>query len=338
MTRSVGRGTMALEDGTGVDFAALRAARRERVLAAMADGGVDLLLLGRQGNARYVAGHRPIWRAVVTAWAPFCALRADGGVHLLHTTWDDGVPEEIPHENLSGLSWSPRTIVGDIAGIPGLAEATVVATDGLSSGLAMLLGHLAPEAELVDGEALMRGVRAVKLPAEIECIRTAVALTEGALTAAALEIRDGVDPARLKGAFHEAMGRYGISHPNAEGRFGSGAVLADGDLVPLDGALTFAGYEAAAGRTRVCGGGVAPAAAAWRSAMDGVIAGCRAGAEVPSSEGFDVYGVGLGLETLVGSLVPGMVLGVRGEVDGYTGTDTVLVTDGEPEVLTHLSA
>ena len=81
---------------------------------------------------------------------------------------------------------------------------------------------LAPDAELVDGEALMRGVRAVKLPAEIECIRTAVALAEGALTAAAAEIRAGVDRARLKGAFHEAVGRYGISHPNAEGRFGSG--------------------------------------------------------------------------------------------------------------------
>ena len=285
MTRSVGRGTMALEDGTGVDFAALRADRRERVLAAMAEGGIDLLLLGRQGNARYVAGHRPIWRAVVTAWAPFCALRADGGVHLLHTTWDDGVPEEIPHENLSGLSWSPRTIVGDIAGIPGLAEAKRVATDGLSSGLAMLLGHLAPEAELVDGETLMRDVRAVKLPAEVDCIRTAVALTEGALTGRGLEIRAGVDPARLKGAFHEAMGRYGISHPNAEGRFGSGTPLVDGELVPLEGALTFAGYEAAAGRTRVCGGGPTPSAAAWRAAMDEVIARCRAGEPVPSARG-----------------------------------------------------
>jgi hypothetical protein len=38
----------------------------------------------------------------------------------------------------------------------------------------------------------------VKLPAEVDCIRTAVALTEGALTAAALEVRAGVDPARLR--------------------------------------------------------------------------------------------------------------------------------------------
>jgi Xaa-Pro aminopeptidase len=329
---------MALEDGTGVDFATLRAARRQRVLAAMADGGVDLLLLGRQGNARYVAGHRPIWRAVVTAWAPFCALQADGGVHLLHTTWDDGVPEEIPHEHLSGLSWSPRTIVGDIAAVPGLAEAKVVATDGLSSGLALLLGHLAPDAELVDGESLMRSVRAVKLPAEVECIRTAVALTEGALTTAALEIRAGVDAARLKGAFHEAMGRYGISHPNAEGRFGSGGILTDGDLVPLEGALAYAGYEAAAGRTRVCGSGPSPGAE-WRAAMEAVIDRCRAGEAAPQEPGFDLYGVGLGVETLVEGepLRAGMVLGIRAELDGYLGTDTVLITPDAPERLTHLS-
>ena len=327
------RGTMALEDGTGVDFAALRADRRARVLAAMAEAEVDLLLLGRQGNARYVAGHRPIWRAVVTPWAPFAALRADGTVHLLHTTWDDGVPEEIPHENLSGLSWNPRVIVGDIAAIPGLAEARRVATDGMSSGLAMLLGHVAAGAELVDGEALMRGVRAVKLPAEVECLRTSIALTEGALTAAAAEIGPGVEPARLKGAFHDAMGRYGLSHPHDEGSFGSpdGAPIAEGDLVPLSGALAFAGYEPAVGRSRWCG----PAGPVdeWADAMAALVAGCVPGAAPPPG----AHGCGLGVETLVGPLQPGMVVGLHLTVGPYVGADTVLVTEGGPERLTHLS-
>ena len=120
----------------------------------------------------------------------------------------------------------------------------------------------------------------------------------GALTAAALEIRAGVDPARLKGAFHEAMGRYGISHPNAEGRFGSGTALVDGDLVPLEGALAYAGYEAAAGRTRVCGGGPSPGADGgppWTPSSTGA----APGEAVPEATGFDLYGVGLGVETLV---------------------------------------
>lgn len=327
------RGTMALEDGTGVDFAALRAERRDRVLAAMAAADVDLLLLGRQGNARYVAGHRPIWRAVVTPWAPFAALRADGAVHLLHTTWDDGVPDEIPHENLSGLSWNPRVIVGDIAAIPGLAEAKRVATDGMSAGLGMLLGHLAGEAELVDGEALVRGVRAVKLPAEVECLRTSIALTEGALTAAAAEIGPGVEPAVLKGAFHEAMGRYGLSHPHDEGSFGSGAPIAEGDLVPLSGALAFAGYEPAVGRSRWCGPASSSAVDEWADAMAVLIDGCVPGAEPPPG----AYGCGLGMETLTGPLEPGMVVGVHRKVGAYRGADTVLVTEQGPERLTRLA-
>jgi Xaa-Pro aminopeptidase len=324
---------MALEDGTGVDFAALRTARRERVLAAMAAQGVDLLLLGRQGNARYVAGHRPIWRAVVTPWAPFAALRSDGAVHLLHTTWDDGVPEEIPRENLSGLSWNPRVIVGDIAGIPGLAEARRIATDGMSGGLGMLLGHLAADAELVDGEALMRSVRAVKSPDEVECLRTSIALTEGALTAAAAEIGPGVDPARLKGAFHEAMGRYGLSHPHDEGSFGAGAPIAEGDLVPLSGALAFAGYEPAVGRSRWCGPAASSVVDEWAAAMDAVIEGCGPGAEPPAG----AHGCGLGRETIVGPLRPGMVVGLHLTVGPYTGADTVLVTADGPQRLTRLA-
>ncbi len=339
MTRPVGRGTMALEDGTGVDFARLRADRRERVLAAMAEQAVDLLLVGRQGNARYVAGHRPIWRAVVTPWAPFAALRADGGVHLLHTTWDDGVPEEIPHENLSGLSWNPRVIVGDIAALPGLADARRLATDGMSAGLAMLLGHLAAGAELVDGEALLRSARAVKLPAEVELIRTALALTEGALTAAAAEIGPGVERARLKGAFHETMGRYGISHPNAEGPWGSGSPIAEGDLVALSGSLAFAGYEGAVGRSRWCGSPRSDAAGSWRAAMDAAIDRCRPGTLPSDIPADDVHGVGVGVETLVDEpLQAGMVLGLYLAVHGYVGADTVLVTDDGPERLSRLSA
>jgi Xaa-Pro aminopeptidase len=297
----------------------------------MAAADVDLLLLGRQGNARYVAGHRPIWRAVVTPWAPFAALRSDGTIHLLHTTWDDGVPEEIPHEHLSGLSWNPRVIVGDIAAIPGLGEARRIATDGMSAGLGMLLGHLAADAELVDGEALMRTERAVKLPDEVECLRTSIALTEGALTAAAAEIGPGVDPSALKGAFHEAMGRYGLSHPHDEGSFGSGAPIAEGDLVPLSGALAFAGYEPAVGRSRWCG----PAGPVdeWADAMAALVDGCRPGAEVPEG----AHGCGVGMETIVGPLRPGMVVGLHLTVGAYVGADTILVTEQDPERLTHLA-
>ena len=66
-------------------------------------------------------------------------------------------------------------------------------------------------------------------------------------------------------------------------------------------------------------------------AANKAIAGCRAGAAV-AELGPDVHGVGLGYEVLGPDdvLEPGMVLSV-----GADGTrDTVLVTDGEPDVLT----
>ncbi|TFG95818.1 MAG: hypothetical protein E4H11_04395, partial [Myxococcales bacterium] len=82
-------GLMALEDGAGVDFAGLRAARRERVRAEMERQGVDVLVLGRRGSAKYVGGHRWLWRAVLTPFGPLCIfVRASGAIHLLGCTWD----------------------------------------------------------------------------------------------------------------------------------------------------------------------------------------------------------------------------------------------------------
>src|SRR4051812_17361144 len=177
------RGTMVLEEGPRIDFDKLRADRRARVAAMMDEHDVDVLMCTRQGNTRYVVGHRPLWRAVITPWAPMCTfVRATSGIHLLATTWNDGIPHDVPTEHLAGLTWNARTTVDAIAKIEGLADAKVIAVDGMSSGLAKLLGMLAPAARLVDGEALMRTVRAVKLPAEVECLRTAIAIAEGALT------------------------------------------------------------------------------------------------------------------------------------------------------------
>jgi Xaa-Pro aminopeptidase len=262
---------MVLEDGAGVDFTALRVARRDGVFRMMEEHGIDVLMLGRQANTRYVVGHRPIWRMVVTAWAPMCTLvLATRQVHLLATTWADGIPSDIPTDNLSGLTWNPRNVVAGVSGIGGLADAKVIAVDGMSPSMPMLLGMLAPDATIVDGERLLRDVRAVKLSAEIECIQTALAITEGALAAVRAELRPGVTEVSLKCRFHEAMAGYGVNHPTYEGVFcatprarGEGAAdgppplrtLSDGralevgDLVAVSAAAPFAGYEGVVART-----------------------------------------------------------------------------------------
>ena len=135
---------------------ALRVARRARVLEMMDAHGIDVLMCTRQGNARYVVGHRPLWRAVITPWAPMCTfVRSTQGIHLLAATWDDGIPADVPHEHLNALTWNASNTVNMIRDIPGLADAKRIAVDGMQPGLAKLLAMLAPGAELIDGEALM---------------------------------------------------------------------------------------------------------------------------------------------------------------------------------------
>ena len=54
---------MALEDGAGLDFAALRTTRRDRVFAAMDEHGLDVLMLNR-GRERALHARAPADLAV----------------------------------------------------------------------------------------------------------------------------------------------------------------------------------------------------------------------------------------------------------------------------------
>jgi len=326
-------GTMAQEDGAGVDFAELRAARRERVRAEMDRRDVDVLVLGRRGNAKYVGGHRWLWRAVLTPMGPLCLFaRASGEIHLLGCTWDDGIPPEIPTERLSALTWNPRNTVAAMKRVGGLADARRIGVDGMSPFLAEVLAELAPSAEVVDGEALMRCVRAVKLPAEVDCIRAALAIAEGALAAVAAELHPGVTERELAARAAQELARFGTPLPAFEASFcatprdGDGPApplrqrasdrpLAAGDLVACRVGVLHAGYEGAAVGSLPClGPSGSPSRAQrdlharWRTAQDALVARCRPG--VASAElrkawletGEELpplllaHGVGLGVE------------------------------------------
>jgi len=105
---------------------------KERVLAEMARQGVDVLLLGREGDARYVSGARRLFLAGERAFAPGCVVvRESGEVHLLSNT-DFGVPAAIPHQNLYPTSWNPATFVARVLAIPGVAQAKTIGVDGLT--------------------------------------------------------------------------------------------------------------------------------------------------------------------------------------------------------------
>jgi Xaa-Pro dipeptidase len=329
----------------------------ELLTAAMSDSGTDAVMLGRPGNARWVTGAETLWLSGTRGFAPSCVVvREPQSVHLLSVT-DVGVPPDVvPPTNLFPISWNPMTLMGALSAIPGVADATRIGVDSITPTMEELLRATFPNAELVDGESLLRTVRRVKSGADVDAIRAAVSLAEECLRTTLDALTPGGHERELVGVFEEHMASRGVSTPAFEGAFvvadgppralASDRAIAAGDLVHLRGGVLRDGWEGWLSRTARCG--IDPserdrgAFVAWRSAMDGLLAACRPGATAArvrgAAAGATVDGVGMGHEELAGTdtLEPGMVLALEVTVDGALGSETVLVTASGHEVITTL--
>ena len=243
------------------DDLALRTGRRERAIAQMAAHDLDVLVLGRQANVRYVTGAPQLWVAGTRPFAPICVLvRASGDIHL-NSTWDEGIPEEIGHDHLYGLAWNPMTIIEVLRGIEGAADATRVGTDAMSPSFARLLPIAFPNAEFIDAEVAMKAARRTKTADEIRVLRGALGVAERGLAAAVSALAVGTTEQALNGVLMEAMtaGGYStsatqdgawITSPEHAWRVGRrDRRVAEGDLVAFAAGALADGYVGEVGRT-----------------------------------------------------------------------------------------
>jgi Xaa-Pro dipeptidase len=339
-------GTEVLADGR-----ALRTGRRERALAQMEKHDLDVLVLGRQANVRYVSGAPQLWVAGTRPFAPTCVMvRKTGAIHLL-STWDEGVPDDIPHENLYGISWNPMNTIANLQRIEGASTAKRVGTDALSPGFAQLLPTAFPNAELVDGELAMRAARRIKTTDEVLSLREAIRVAEAGLAAAVAELRPGISEKALAGVLLEAMAAGGVSTPSTQDaawvtsrehpwrRASADGLVRDGDLVAFSSGVLDGGYTGEVGRTWPVGevNGSADLYRRWDALWDRLYEACQPGA--PAIDLLAAYqaageelppmpiarGLGLGFDPPVVSqhlpataaeeqLEPGMVLAVTGYV------------------------
>src|SRR4051812_28584900 len=259
----------------------------------MEAAGIDILLTGREANARYIAGVPRLWLAGSRPFGPGCIfVRASGAIHLV-STWDEGVPDDIPHENLHGITFNAKKTLAMLTDIDGATTARIVATDGLMPSTAGLLGKAFPAAELVDGEELMRRARRIKTPDEVEAIRASVRLAEDSLAAATAAFAAGVTERQLTAVFMQAMAAAGVTTPTTQdvawvtspkdpwARSTRDAAVAPGDLVAFDAGVIRNGYVGEVGRTVAVGGieGVDGAPLQrWDELWDRLLAACRPGA------------------------------------------------------------
>jgi Xaa-Pro dipeptidase len=325
-----------------------------RALDEMARQDVDVLVLGREGNARFVSGATRLWLAGTRPFAPGCVVvRETGAVHLMSAT-DFGVPAEVPPARLYPMSWNPVNIMGAVAAIPGVSGARRIGVDGLTPLFEQLLTATFPSAHLADGEAVMRTARRVKSAAEVERIRAAISVAEDAFAVAVDALQPGVHEMELKGAFEERMCVRGTTTPAFEGAFcvvdedrpfrrlASDRVIADGDLVAMSAGVLLDGWEGSLARTRPCGSRRAEhldRQSRWRDEWTRLVDRCRSGARVGdlrATAGASVHGVGLGAEALedTAALEPGIVVQLELESNGVLGADMLLIGDGGAEVLT----
>jgi Xaa-Pro aminopeptidase len=316
----------------------------------MAAHDLDVLVLGRQANVRYVTGAPQLWVAGTRPFGPTCVLvRETGAIHLL-STWDEGVPDDIPHENLYGISWNPMNTMAALQRVDGAATARRVGTDALSPFFAQLLPTAFPNARLVDGELAMRAARRVKTADEVASLREAVAVAESGLAAAVSELRPGVGEQLLAGVLLEALAAGGVSTPSNQDvawvtsrdhpwrRVDGDGRVKEGDLVAFSAGVLAGGYVGEVGRTWPVGGADGGALyRRWDDLWDRLLAACQPGAA--AGELLSAYqaagepappmpvarGLGMGFDPPVVSqhlprtgaderLEPGMVLAVTGYV------------------------
>ncbi|AUC10252.1 MULTISPECIES: M24 family metallopeptidase [Agrobacterium] len=245
-------------------------ARRERLLAKMAEEKLDALLLFAQESMYWLTGYDTFGYCFFQT----LVVKSDGSMTLLTRSadlrqarntsiienvllWVDR-PNADPTLDLKNLL-SDLDLLGAKIGVE-------YDTHGMTGRVARLLDHqLASFGQMADASYLVSTLRLVKSPAEIAYARKAGQLADEALDAALPLIKPGADEAAILAAMQGAVLAGGGDYPANEFIIGSGAdallcrykagrrVLDNKDQLTLEWAGVSAHYHAAMMRTVVIG-------------------------------------------------------------------------------------
>ena len=278
--------------------------RRSLLLGAMAEAGLDGMLLFQQESMYWLTGYDTFG---------FCffqclVVTGDGRMALLtrsadlrqaqHTStiaeiriWKDSA-EADPSRDLRALA-ADLGLAGKRLGVEyesyGLVAANGRRLDAAFAGFA----------DLVDASTLVTRLRAVKSEEELAHVRRAGALSDKADEAALALIRAGADEGEILAAQHAAIFRAGGDYPGNEFIIGSGRdallcryksgrrVLDARDQITLEFAGAYRRYHAAIMRTVVIGD-PRPAHLAYHRAAREALLACEA-EFVPGRTAGDVF-------------------------------------------------
>jgi Xaa-Pro dipeptidase len=245
-------------------------ARRERLIAKMAEEKLDAMLLFAQESMYWLTGYDTFGYCFFQT----LVVKSDGSMTLLTRSADLRQARNTSTiENI--LIWVDRpnadptldlkNLLSDLD-LLGAKIGVEYDTHGMTGRVARLLDNqLASFCQMIDASYLVSTLRLIKSPAEIAYARRAGQLADAALDAALELIKPGADEAAILAAMQGAVLGGGGDYPANEFIIGSGADallcrykagrrrLDDKDQLTLEWAGVSAHYHAAMMRTVVIG-------------------------------------------------------------------------------------
>jgi Xaa-Pro aminopeptidase len=283
-----------------------------RLRSAMADNGVDALILLNNGNVVYATGAAwPLLDAGLSHVERPAAivLATDEHPHLFMpfregAAFESGVPAGHVHPPLylefdEGVEQFAR-MVADL-----IPSGATVAVDELTGAMRRASDRLFPAGPPSDAAPVVAAAKLVKTPDQIACIRRACRITEGAMVDVQKALAPGVRQIDLSAAFVRRAFELGATanmleaiwqvmpDSRAEGVWtthGDLALpllttergLAKGDVLWTDASITYFGYCSDFGRTWLVGERPTPRQQdqfhQWRHILDAVLGVTKAGA------------------------------------------------------------
>lgn len=258
------------------DFARLRERRIARARDAMADAGLDALLLWKIENVRYVSGLRPQVIAGKSAVLNGCLLTRDAAPILLASggevqrarvvmPWIEEI-HAVPIMEARGLVYGAvEKVIGPVLERHGLSRARI-GLDESGYVLVQAIRELLPAVELADGDAVMQSARLIKMPEEIALMEEAAAIAEAVTQTAIDAVRPGIRETDVVAEAMHTLFRLGGEQAHVDtpfvasgehmappNRIPSDKIIREGDLVFIDIGAGWAGYWGDMGRTVICG-------------------------------------------------------------------------------------
>jgi Xaa-Pro aminopeptidase len=265
---------MAVDWEVRVDFEKMRRDRLGRARQAMANAGLDFLLLVRAENARYTTGiKRLYWPTIRLGGGPIVSLPLEGdpGVWITDTDFASKalrwVPEDrFRHAHDMDVDHDVEALADELLEMFGSdIEGARIGVDIWSPPMHDILPRRLSDATFVDGQGVMRQARQVKTAEEIACMKMGYVISEAGMQAALDVLKPGIRECELVGACFEKFWQLGSETTQCSEvvnsgpgsfpyrRFHTDRIVQAGDMVNMDFGACYNGYFGDFCRAFVCG-------------------------------------------------------------------------------------